>query len=114
VDKPIPKLTNKEVEYLKDFIAKDKKNTDPRLTHEAIQQIFDIIDYQPMLQENLATILMHFRAHQELLIEKNVVTKEDYDKKLKQIVSEYSLPLNQKSMKELNELVKEATDSYIR
>jgi predicted ATPase with chaperone activity len=102
-------LREEEVEALKAFIRRHEDSCEPRLTHEFIQRLSDLVDMMPVLESNLTDVLIYFRAFQEVMREKNLLSDKELKDKVQELTSEMALPLRSSEVKELLE---EAAKAY--
>ena len=103
------KLTQKDVEGLKELIQKHQDGRDPKLTHEFIQELSDLVDLSPQVQEALLSWSLTMVVWEKILLSKGLVTKEDLEREALKLKQE----MPQQHTKEfLKQQLEEAATAY--
>jgi hypothetical protein len=104
-------LSRRDIEFLKEFVQKQRTDPDPKLTPEFIQRLSDLVDTHDDISRRVMELTLELNAVKKLLAEKHVCSDEEYGRRVEEALDGFRVPVDKKKLKELDE---EATSAYIR
>lgn len=103
------RLSQKDVEGLKELLQRQQNSQDPKLTHEFIQELSDLVDLGPQIQEALISWSLTMTVMERILLEKGLITKEEIEKEVKKLKADVP---PQHSREYLKQQLEEAAAAY--
>jgi hypothetical protein len=103
------RLAQTDVERLKELLQKQQSSNEPKLTHEFIQELSDLVDMSPQVQEALLSWSLTMMAWEKILLSKGLITKEEIEQEALKLKKE--MP-QQHTREFLKQQLEEAAAAY--